>query len=81
MRVKQFEDHIESYPDYITLRNHIGKTVAGDGKRIMLMNTLWRLLKAAYNLPSGGKKLEPEPETPDPQPGGDTAVAIELPSL
>jgi hypothetical protein len=62
--VKQFDDLIEEHPDFMTLRNHIAKTVAGDGKKVMLMGALWRLIRAACQLSQGipyAKKM-PEPE-------------------
>jgi hypothetical protein len=52
-RVKQFDDLIEEHPDFMTLRNHIAKTVAGDGKKVMLMGALWRLIRAACQLSQG----------------------------
>lgn len=68
-RVKQFDDLIEEHPDFMTLRNHIAKTVAGDGKKVMLMGALWRLIRGACQLSQGipyAKKM-PEPE-PIPAP-------------
>ncbi len=64
-RVKQFDDLIEEHPDFMTLRNHIAKTVAGDGKKVMLMAALWRVIRAACQLsqkiPYAKKEPEPEP--------------------
>lgn len=74
-RVKQFDDLIEEHPDFLTLRNHIAKTVAGDGKKVMLMAALWRLIRSACQLsqkiPFAKKESEPEPlafPEPIPQP-------------
>jgi hypothetical protein len=52
-RVKQFDDLIEENPDFIVLRNHIAKSVTGDGKKIELMGSVWRLLRQACKLSQG----------------------------
>ncbi len=79
MRIKQFEDKIEESPDFITLRNHVAKTVTGDGKKVMLMNSLWRLLKEAYHLSSGTSLVAETEATKEPAEG--ETVTTELPSL
>jgi hypothetical protein len=63
--VKQFDDLIEEHPDFMTLRNHIAKTVAGDGKKVMLMGALWRLIRAACQLSS---RIPYEKKMPEPEP-------------
>lgn len=60
MRVKQFDDIIETNPDFVTIRNHISKTVTGDGKKVMLMGCVWRLIRQAAQLGSKDP-LSPEP--------------------
>lgn len=52
-RVKQFDDLIEEHPDFIVLQNHIAKSVTGDGKKIALMGSVWRLLREACKLSQG----------------------------
>jgi hypothetical protein len=61
VRVKQFEDMIEEHPDYITLRDHMSRTVAGEGRRINLMGSLWRLLQTARRSDLPDRVEEPEP--------------------
>lgn len=67
-RVKQFDDLIEEDPDFIVLRNHIAKSVTGDGKKIALMGSVWRLLRLACKL-SQGMPYEPTPHVPTPSMG------------
>lgn len=71
-RVKSFDDLIEEHPDFMTLRNHIAKTVAGDGKKVMLMAALWRVIRSAaqlsQNMPFAKKEPEPEPVAAPPAP-------------
>jgi hypothetical protein len=47
VRPKQFDERIEESPDFMTLRDHIAKTVTGDGKKVMIMGALWRLVRLA----------------------------------
>ena len=67
-RVKQFDDLIEENPDFIVLRNHISKSVTGDGKKIALMGSVWRLLRHACKL-SQGMPYDPTPFVPAPSMG------------
>jgi len=66
VRVKQFDERIEDNPDFIVLRNHISKSVTGDGKKVMLMGSLWRLIHYGVQI-SSGNPLEREP-MPEPEP-------------
>lgn len=67
-RVKQFDDLIEENPDFIVIRNHIAKSVTGDGKKIALMGSVWRLLRHACKL-SQGMPYDPTPFVPAPSMG------------
>lgn len=67
-RVKQFDDLIEENPDFIVLRNHIAKSVTGEGKKIALMGSVWRLLRIACKL-SQGMPFEPTPHVQAPSQG------------
>lgn len=46
-RAKQFDDLIEEHPDFMVLRDHITKTVTGEGNKIGLMGSVWRLARHA----------------------------------
>ncbi len=67
-RVKQFDDLIEENPDFIVLRNHIAKSVTGDGKKIALMGSVWRLLRHGCQL-SQKMPYAPTPFVPAPSMG------------
>ncbi len=64
-RVKQFDDLVEENPDFIVLRNHIAKSVTGEGKKIALMGSLWRLIRHACQI-SQRMPYEPTPHVPAP---------------
>lgn len=66
MRVKQFDERIEDNPDFIVMRNHISKSVTGDGKKVMLMGSLWRLIHYGVQI-SAGSPLD-YPPLPEPEP-------------
>lgn len=74
-RVKQFDDLIEESPDFIVVRNHISKSVTGDGKKIALMGSVWRLLRYACKL-SQGMPYEPTPHVPFPSQGPPESAQI-----
>lgn len=70
-RVKQFDDLIEEHPDFIVLRNHIAKSVTGDGKKIVLMGSIWRLVrdacKLSQDMPYDKKVVEQAPSMGPPK--------------
>lgn len=74
-RVKQFDDLLEEHPDFIVLRNHIAKSVTGDGKKIALMGSLWRVIRFACKL-SQGMPYEPTPHVQAPSQGPPKSAQI-----